>query len=103
MIQPERREEPKMTQVHTSFTPGPWVAEEVTYNILILAAGAVLTSAGGGFTKEELEANARLIAAAPEMYEALNAVRHFLAKDDGRDEVALGLTVMSALHNAEGK
>ena len=102
-----------MTQVNATFTSGPWIAEEakphkwadggVTHNVQIRKAGAILTNVAGGFTKEELEANARLMAAAPEMYEALNAVIHFLAKDDGRDEVALGLTVMSALHNAQGE
>lgn len=75
------------------WTPGPWFIDTAPRmaSLSVRAAGRPIASIwcreGGGFrvTKEsqfEGEANARLIAAAPELYEALEAFRPFFEGDD---------------------
>lgn len=54
----------------SAWTPGPWTSD----GILIWKANSVIAQADIGdvdHIEEEREANARLIAAAPELYEAL--------------------------------
>jgi hypothetical protein len=65
-----------MTQKHT---PGPWRAENGSavrdqngHTVCLLATGPAIR--GGYRTAEEIEANTRLIAAAPEAIEALEAM-----------------------------
>jgi hypothetical protein len=60
----------------SGYTPGPW-----QFNLNIISAENEVLAAGGwpicvtdGSTEEEAEANALLIAAAPELLEALEAV-----------------------------
>jgi hypothetical protein len=69
----------------TQHTPGPWVASHDVAGIVIepgrshyLPYVAVLESRGGG-SEEERWANARLIAAAPELLDALKEAREVLA------------------------
>jgi hypothetical protein len=65
--------------VSAGFTPGPWVASDRTDGHEIYAAkwpGRPICHAssywqGEGPRRDEREANARLIAAAPELYEAV--------------------------------
>jgi hypothetical protein len=57
--------------MNTSFTPGPWVY----YTNPITNTSVVAFNADGPpITKQLSEANARLIAASPRMYEALKAL-----------------------------
>jgi len=64
---------------HTEFTPGPWhVVGRVNVQSGPIGFLAYVSTAGArGRTIEEAEANARLIAAAPELLEALQALLHF--------------------------
>ena len=80
----------------TKFTPGPWEWEYPLVSDRENPQSLTIGIFGGGAqtyladcymehvgtentTREEMEANARLIAAAPEMYEALEAMRGEIA------------------------
>jgi len=72
-------------------TPGPWrldeignVESEAVHNIAVVfsAAGQVNWSGSDFDTLAHCEANARLIAAAPELLEALKYARRFLKPSD---------------------
>ena len=82
----------------TKHTPGPWFADKLedrnAYNIFMpgySSAGASVhfcANATGCMGGEEVQANARLIAAAPELLEALRAIvnlwdHHASAHGDG--------------------
>ncbi len=55
-------------------TPGPWERYDETVIISASCPGSVgCTFTGGGIDIQEARANARLIAAAPEMYEFIRA------------------------------
>ena len=113
------------------YTPGPWEVEYIGTSsghdeYAILARGAALnvatvqpvdpdiTDAPEGYTPQDVDdytegpvtmANADLIAAAPDMYEALNALRgHFIL--DEHDEFYapdIAELVRAALNKAEGR
>lgn len=58
----------------TKFTPGPWSVRVDMYefhDVVSDTAVIACTAGGRGMTKEEYQANAYLIAAAPELYDAL--------------------------------
>jgi hypothetical protein len=60
-----------------TYTPGPWIAEgvEVTAGVMFVAD----CDGRGDVKRQEVsKANARLIAAAPDMYEALEEALSFL-------------------------
>ena len=62
------------TEEKTAHTPGPWKTEALSYGgsaANIRNANRHLIVGPRGFHEKNLEANARLIAAAPEMLEAL--------------------------------
>lgn len=69
-------------------TPGPWHVYDSRFRevngAIMDAAGNKVASAHGP-TTEELEANARLIAAAPELLEALRRATALLAGGPTRD------------------
>lgn len=56
--------------IETKFTPGPWVAEKTMSGRL-----AVYVPNGPEADNETHDANIRLMAATPELYEALAALR----------------------------
>jgi len=99
----------------TKFTPGPWKCEGRTVYALIHRGWCKgVKQFQNRFTAyvqdahtntEELEANARLIAAAPDMYEALkealSVIRHD-GHETGVERDAYGLIEM-AIAKAEGK
>lgn len=66
--------------METKHTPGPWVldnAEEGDWFRYVMAADSQIGRVdlgNRGFISQHGEANARLIAAAPEMYEAIAAI-----------------------------
>lgn len=85
----------------TKHTPGPWKATRdprTEYNYTIGCKKGILAftdSAGCSLTPEEIEANARLIAAAPDLLAALQALT-------GNKHVSLGDLVYTVREN-EGK
>jgi len=105
------------------FTPGPWKAQAIgsegyivetdepgkTINQRAYPWGLAMVS--GGWNWEEIKANAQLISAAPDMYEALIQARGALRLDAMVDERGepYGTTVEAlkvinkALDKAEGK
>ena len=100
----------------TKFTKGEWLVEPESYRII--ANEQVITSAnflmGGrtyGMAVEEMAANAHLIAAAPELYEALEAMEAHISTllesgDMGfRDEESIEglLPARKALAKARGE
>lgn len=99
------------------FTPGPWLMladpyEDGTPYFRIAARPSKDASDSyyddetcHGFRASAImsEANARLIAAAPEMYEALCEVIEFLRDPDIPFPPALHDKITNALHKAEGK
>lgn len=68
-------------------TPGPWAAIEIKGDPLrsfAIDAGVYLGSlAVWPVHSDEMQANARLIAAAPDMYTMLKRVRAAIARQDG--------------------
>lgn len=69
----------------TKHTPGPWVIDGKNNGGPIIrsrADGAYIARANGMPDPLETEANAYLIAAAPELYEALRAIRDELVRQD---------------------
>lgn len=59
-----------------SFTPGPWEVERSVMGCRSICAGEVLVAS---VEDAPTKANARLIAAAPELYEALQKASNTLA------------------------
>lgn len=68
-------------------TPGPWVASWRDYGGVIGKDGYVVAQAATFRNKEVIEANARLIAAAPELLEALQEL-HDIVQGLIDDDVA---------------
>lgn len=94
-----------------TFTPGPWTAmrninpeagEEWVRDICADDGDALPSIIEGAYfvcsTDEENEANARLIAAAPEMYEALRRLEKFTT--EFLEEVPVGTNNIDALRLA---
>lgn len=100
----------------SNYTLGPWTIPEkvvawekddrgCVYWDFPVRIGALDTCVRGE-TKKEAEANARLIAAAPDLLEALKRVEHYLQGDrTGRDfeESDVVGIVQAAIAKAEGK
>jgi hypothetical protein len=94
----------------TKHTPGPWEAERLPQDAgsnvrpwvgrLSEYKFAALTC---GETQDEAVANARLIAAAPDMYEALKAVASLKGWDEREPVSATGRQVLAAIAKAEGR
>jgi len=81
-----------------SFTPGPWAVNPVNAQVDTFAGGAPLAVCKLLWptdlrSEEETEANARLIAAAPDLYAALN-----LLHDEIADYIAINN--LGALNNS---
>lgn len=73
----------------TSHTPGPWVAVELPTAIAIKSHMGNVANIQRGSMREQQQANARLIAAAPDLLEALKAfVNHGSCFDDDDMEKA---------------
>lgn len=73
-------------------TPEPWELDEYPLSIDIVSAKGPIAVVGSRYcdSPEEMKANAKLIAAAPEMYEALkklvSAIIFYGAVDEGGDD-----------------
>ena len=102
-----------------NFTPGPWVISNLTDIFTESRNGKEYDGHqiadcyvdyedenDPGITIEEAQANARLIAAAPDMYDVLKAQCHHchVYYGDGTcDEILAGCEIKKALAKAEGR
>jgi hypothetical protein len=92
------------SQTQPKFTPGPWrVDDDVHAHVIdseyhVIDAGPMCTPAGFSLAGCMTLANAHLIAAAPEMYEALKAICDSIATWDWDKADAF-----AALAKAEGR
>ena len=83
-----------------AWTPGPWSVKSIPgHGDSIVGAGGLQVVRIGQISKMDL-ANARLIAAAPELYEALKAFMFADGHDDFEDEWP---AARAALAKAEGR
>ncbi len=67
-------------------TPGEWQAVQETeteWNITSPTRSFIATVLGGGISPESLRANAYLVAAAPQMLEALKSLQAILCNPEG--------------------
>jgi hypothetical protein len=101
-------------QQSLSHTPGPWVARPMHtggFDILDPRDRDVVTVYGGGVETESRKANARLIAAAPELLEvAIKSHEPYVGLTDadvidlyGGQEAALCLALRAAISKALGE
>lgn len=88
-------------------TPGPWsVAGRMGYGYLVDPNICVVYGGEGSGRADDGPANALLIAAAPEMLEALKALHAAVKASkamEGRKYLDLGIQVNSAIAKAEGR
>ena len=84
----------------SDYTPGPWKAYPVHYTMRKLPVTDWCVRAENGEGIRPTEANARLVAAAPEMYNLLQKVFCWMA-DEGLNE-PLRLHIDEVLNKAEG-
>lgn len=96
----------KMAKLVSNHTPGPWKADFTHIGHVKAENGAVIAKCSKLTSLVNLEANTRLIAAAPELLEALKAMLA-LVKDhpdfQGRQHIGLGIQVTNAIAKAEGR
>jgi len=97
----------------SKYTKGPWTMRESNfafhiYGVFKKSKNAFITAAywknpDYGASREEAKANAQLIAAAPELYEALNTLVQFVADGAKGDHLEGALrTAERAIKKAEG-
>lgn len=92
-------------------TPGPWNRIKGDRNVYSAAGTVCKTPAilGGGSAATNWEANARLIAAAPDLLEALEQLIEFLEpmrfdrKSDDNHAIALDVAARAAIARARGE
>lgn len=65
----------------TKFTPGPWSGGKEVFLRTVELESVGLSLLFGSFRTEEAKANAHLIAAAPELYAALETARDYVASE----------------------
>jgi hypothetical protein len=94
--------------MNEKFTPGPWQISSIGCGFEIEAFGGEIVAQaqqvrprGDGIKHAERKANANLIAAAPELYEALKILTEYMEfRDDGKGFVSVAL---AALAKARGE
>jgi hypothetical protein len=88
-----------------SYTPGPWVRGEIHDRHIVKDGNGNLVADAAGpsnLKQETREANARLIASAPELLSALqNLLGYIEATDDDIDHTEMCLNTGDAVLNAE--
>lgn len=89
------------------YTPGPWKHDD-TWGLIVSDDGAEIAACHAGRTgdKSETLANAALIAAAPEMLEALHEAERLLSEVSTRTGMSffsVGSLIRAAIEKAEGK
>lgn len=89
----------------SEFTPGPWRIEEFNNTIWIHPLGKGRPIAIMNEKQQDYEANAPLIAAAPEMYEACKEVNEFmsdLSAHGNQTAIRISAILQIAIAKAEG-
>lgn len=95
-----------LEQPSVSFTPGPWSAGEPNDHSLCVPVkdedGCAIANVWG--RNEEALANAALIAAAPDLYEALAAIAYLRPAGDCKNELIVQMEriALAALVKARG-
>ncbi len=92
---------------HNSYTPGPWTVAELDRLYVNSPGGTIVIHPGGSYRAKigELQANARLIAAAPELLEAGKealAWWHSIPSNIEKKEPGWLALVRAAIRKAEG-
>ena len=73
---------------HTKHTPGPWTLKHFDEcQTVVIGDGVTLAIVSVGEGRPNGEANARLIAAAPELLAAANLIHHAYASSTTNDEL----------------
>ncbi len=91
------------------YTKGGWEADTADSNMINVFSSnqvvAICRKDGWDLNIKEAEANAQLIASAPDMYEALKAALDFFTQYDIQQKVISGISLQlnQALAKAEGK
>ena len=95
----------KHTHMKTEHTKGPWRTEGWENLVVNSADGQTMTLAAGGkdASLDELKANARLIAAAPELLAALKAIADYVAVMHGHRGGDILQYAIAAINKAEGR
>ena len=86
------------------FTPGPWNAPDggnLSGAVVAKDGEMVCDPSGAGRYEDEMDANARLIAAAPEMYELLVLLENYYAVRGESNSVTK--TISQVLRKARGE
>lgn len=87
----------------STHTPGPWKATGKEVGTDYEATHGMVASIIGMPNRWETEANARLIAAAPDLYAAVEALLALHADDGTRDDVPEWKAARAALAKARGE
>ena len=95
---------------HTKHTPGPWRTHKRTKNVGIFADTPTMSSVPiaevCGVCVDDVDANARLIAAAPDLLEASRLACLVMAKGNGlsyKDRQEAHEACIAAIAKAEGR
>jgi hypothetical protein len=100
MLTADQIEEWDMTQ----HTPGPWRHEWSGFDFEVTQTdGVCVADLINQEDAQETEANARLIATAPDMLEVLHAAEQFLSREFGSEMPEVWLQITDAITKAEGK
>ena len=87
----------------TQHTPGPWVAVELPTAIAIKSHMGNVANIQRGSMREQQQANARLIAAAPDLLEALKSLADYVDERAGDNECRPLEIARAAIAKDEGK
>ena len=87
-------------------TPGPWTVDgraidSAHFEIAVVSEGVDVDETE--MPSDEVEANARIIAAAPVMLTALKRVANFINDNYTTDELPIEFIVVNAIAKAEGR
>ena len=81
------------------WTPGPWKIDDTHVKTAINAGNTHVAMVNWGVNRDEHEANTYLIAAAPDLYEALRNIEN----DDGSIPATIWKMAQDAIAKAEGR
>ena len=87
----------------SEFTKGPWYVDDNGQDLFVKSLGDVGYICNVGWIRiKKNEANARLIAAAPEMYKTLLEVKNFL-EENYNDDMLCYLGIYELLERIDGE